>query len=247
MKIEILTIFPEIFDSPVKSSLMGKAIEAGILEIRTADIREFATDKHKTVDDTPFGGGPGMVMKVEPIDRALSDVLERHKDTNPRIFLTSASGKKFNQNMARELSREETLIIICGRYKGVDERLLSLYDIEEVSIGDYVLSGGESAALVISEAVARLLPGYMGKIEAAEEDSFSWGILGFPVYTHPQEYKGLKVPEILVSGHHARINKFRRTEALRKTLERRPELLKEDILTDEDKKILEQLNKEKKN
>jgi len=242
MIIEVLTIFPEIFETPVRSSLLGKAQEAGILNIRATDIRSFATDKHRTVDDTPFGGGAGMVMKVEPIDRALEHLLKSGDRSSQRIILTSASGKKLDQNLAREWSREERIIIICGRYKGVDERLLALYPIEEISIGDYVLSGGEAAALVIIEAVARLLPGYMGNQEAAEDDSFSTGILGYPVYTQPQEYKGLRVPEVLISGHHAHINEFRKRAAIEKTRKNRPELLQKEILTEEDKKILKQIN-----
>jgi len=246
MNIEILSIFPEIFDSPIKSSLLGKAIDAGLLKINVSDIRDFSTDKHRTVDDTPFGGGAGMVMKVEPIDLALNDIIKKNPEKKSRILLTSASGKKFDQKKAEELAREENLIIICGRYKGVDERVLSLYPVEEISIGDYVLSGGEAAALVMIEAVARLLPGYMGKIEAAENDSFAWGILGFPVYTHPQEYKGLKVPEVLISGHHARIEIYRRKTALMKTLKSRPELLNKIDLSEKDKKLLDELNKDEK-
>jgi len=243
MKIEILTIFPEFFDSPIKSSLMGKACEAGILSINTTDIREFATDKHRTVDDKPFGGGAGMVMKTEPLDRALNHILEKHSNLKARIMLTSASGSQFNQSKAEEFSRDELLIIICGRYKGVDERILSLYEIEQISLGDYVLSGGELAALIISEATARLLPGFMGKLEAAEDDSFAWGILGYPVYTHPQEYKGLKVPEVLISGHHAKIKQYQRKMALQKTLKYRPDLIDYENLSSEDKKIIENIDK----
>ena len=247
MKIEILTIFPELFDSPLKSSLMGKACENGLLTISTTDIRDFTTDKHRTVDDTPFGGGAGMVMKVEPLDKTIQHILDKNSGQKARILLTSASGKKFDQKMAEELAREELLVIICGRYKGIDERLLSLHNIEPVSIGDYVLNGGETAALVISEAVARLIPGYMGKLEAAEDDSFAWGILGYPVYTQPQEYKDLKVPEVLVSGHHAKINRYRRKMALLKTLKMRPELITEDKLSSEDKKILNEIDENEKN
>ena len=245
MNIEILTIFPESFDSPLKSSLMGKACDSGLLTISTTDIRDFSTDKHRTVDDTPFGGGAGMVMKVEPLDIAITHILNKYAGVKPKILLTSASGNKFNQKKAEELAREELLIIICGRYKGIDERLLSLYDIDQISIGDYVLNGGETAALVIAEATARLIPGYMGKLEAAEDDSFAWGILGYPVYTQPQEYKGLKVPDVLVSGHHAKINAYLRKMALIKTLKMRPELMSEDKLSSEDKKILTDIDKTK--
>jgi len=188
-----------------------------------------------------------MVMKVEPIDLALNKIMEMIPAEKARILLTSASGKKFDQKTAEILAGEENLIIICGRYKGVGERVLSLYPVEEISIGDYVLSGGEAAALVMIEAVARLLPGYMGKIEAAENDSFAWGILGFPVYTHPQEYKGLKVPDVLISGHHAKIEEYRRKTALMRTLKSRPELLEKIELSKKDKKLLDELNKDEKN
>lgn len=247
MKFEILTIFPEIIENAVKASLLGKAREAGIIEIDTIDIRDFATDKHKTVDDTPFGGGAGMVMKPEPIDLALSQLLKTGDKNRARIMLTSASGKKFDQKFAEKLAREEFLIIICGRYKGVDERLKKLYPVEEVSIGDYVLSGGEVAALVITEAVSRLKPGYMGKLEAAEDDSYSWDILGYPVYTQPQVYRDLKVPDVLVSGHHEKIRVFRRKEALRKTLLQRPEILEKVELNAEDEKLLDEIKQEENN
>jgi len=241
MIIEILTIFPEIFDSSIKFGLLEKALAAGIVQIHATDIRDFATDQHRTVDDTPFGGGAGMVMKVEPLDRALKHLKKKYAPLNPKIILTSASGIKFDQKKAEHLSREELLIIICGRYKGIDERILSLHAIEEISLGDFVLSGGEYAALAIGEAVVRLLPGYMGKQSAAVDDSFTWGILGFPVYTQPQDYHGLKVPEVLVSGHHERIRIFRRSMALKKTLKVRPELMRHENLTDEDKKLLSDL------
>lgn len=247
MKFEILTIFPEIIESAVKASLLGKARQAGIIEIESIDIRDFATDKHRTVDDTPFGGGAGMVMKPEPIDRALKKLLSKTGADRTKILLTSASGKKFDQKFAEKLAREEFLIIICGRYKGVDERLKTLYPVEEVSIGDYVLSGGEVAALVITEAVSRLKPGYMGKLEAGEDDSFSWDILGYPVYTQPQVYRDLSVPDVLVSGHHENIRKFRRKEALRKTLLQRPEILEKVALNAEDEKLLDEIKQEENN
>ncbi|MBU2624243.1 MAG: tRNA (guanosine(37)-N1)-methyltransferase TrmD, partial [candidate division Zixibacteria bacterium] len=203
---------------------------------------DFTDDKHSTVDDAPFGGGPGMVMKVEPVYRGIKSCIERHSDLSHRIIVTSASGKRFEQRTAEELSLEKHLIVVCGRYKGIDERVMSLFDVEEFSIGDYVLTGGEFAALVMVEATARLLPGYMSKFEAAETDSFTSGLLGHPEYTRPQEFNGLEVPEVLVSGHHENIRKFRRTKSLEKTLKNRPEMLDTADLTNEDRQIISDLS-----
>jgi len=229
--------------SPALSeSLLGKAVEEELLTINVHDLRNFTDDKHNTVDDAPFGGGPGMVMKVDPVYRGVNSCIERHSDLSHRIIVTSASGKRFQQSTAEELSREKHLIVVCGRYKGIDERVMSLFDVEEYSIGDYVLTGGEFAALVMVEATARLLPGYMSKFEAAETDSFTSGLLGYPEYTRPQEFNGLEVPEVLVSGHHENIRKFRRTKSLEKTLKNRPEMLDSANLTDEDRKIISDLN-----
>jgi len=242
MVIDILTIFPEMVSPALSESLLGKAVEEELLTINVHDLRNFTDDKHNTVDDAPFGGGPGMVMKVEPVYHGVKSCIERHSDLAHRIIVTSASGKKFEQRAAVELSLEKHLIVVCGRYKGIDERVMSLFDVEEYSIGDYVLTGGEFAALVMVEATARLLPGYMSKFEAAETDSFTSGLLGYPEYTRPQEFNGLEVPEVLVSGHHENIRKFRRTKSLEKTLKNRPEMLDSANLTDEDRKIISDLN-----
>lgn len=247
MVIDILTIFPSMIEPVIRESLLGKAIEEGLIEINAIDIRSFAEDKHQVVDDSPFGGGAGMVMKIEPLHAAIKSRLDVSSSKSPRILLTSASGKTFDQRKAEALNTEEHIIIVCGRYKGVDERVNQLFDIEEISIGDYVLSGGELPALVITEAVARLIPGYMGKFEAAETDSFTSGLLGYPEYTRPQEFKGFEVPEVLVSGHHEKISEFRRAKAIEKTLRNRPDLLERAELSEKDKLIIDELKRKKEN
>lgn len=240
MRIDVLTIFPNVISSVIGESLIKKAREKDLVEIKIWDIREFTTDKHNTVDDTPFGGGGGMVMKVEPLAGALEKVLSQFTGSK-RIILTSASGKKFDQKMAQEFSQEENLIIICGHYAGVDERLKQLFELEEVSIGDFVLTGGELPALVVIDSVVRLIPGVLGNFQSAENDSFYNGILGFPQYTRPQNFKNLDVPEILTSGDHEKVRIWRRKEALRKTFLNRPDLLERATLSEEDKKILSKI------
>ena len=242
MRFEIITIFPNFFTGFLNESLIKKAQESGLVEIKIHNLRDFTQDKHKTVDDTPFGGGGGMVMMVEPLHRAVSSVW----DKKSKIILTSADGEKFDQNKAKELLKEESVYIICGHYTGVDERIKELYPIEEISIGDYVLTGGEIPAMVIIDAVSRLIPGVLGNFESAETDSFYNGILGFPQYTKPQEYKELKVPEILLSGHHENVRLWRKKEALKKTWKKRKELLYYKVLSDEEKKLLEQIKEENK-
>ncbi len=241
MVIDILTIFPEIVTPALFASLLGRAADDGILEINVHDLRSFTDDKHHVVDDAPFGGGAGMVMKVEPIYRGICSCVDRTPDVSRTIIVTSASGKRFDQEQALRLSSREQLIIVCGRYKGIDGRVMELFDVEEISIGDYVLTGGEFAALVIVEATSRLLPGYMGRFEAAETDSFTSGLLGYPDYTRPQEFMGLSVPEVLVSGHHENIRRFRRMQALEKTLKNRPDLIESADLTEEDKIMINQM------
>ncbi len=244
MLIDVLTLFPRIIEAPLQQSLLKKAQEKNLVEVRIKDIREFALDKHKTADDVPFGGGAGMVMKPEPICLALDEVLKTNTDKKVTILLTSPQGAKFTQKKALDLSKLTHLIIICGHYTGVDERVRLLYPVEEISIGDYILTGGESAALVIIDATVRLLPGVLGNFAAAEKDSFYSGLLGYPQYTRPQIFRGLEVPEILVSGDHKKIALWRRKEALKKTLEMRPDLLKSFNITETDKKILEELEKD---
>lgn len=243
MKCDVLTLFPDIINAYLKESILKRAREKGLLEVKVYNIRDFTSDKHKTADDYPFGGGPGMVLKPEPVFNAI-DFLKKDNEQR-RVILLSPQGKPFNQSLAEEFSREKLrLVFICGRYEGIDERVkISLID-EEVSIGDYVLTGGELAALVIIDASARLIKGALGDERSTEEESFSWGLLDYPHYTRPREFRGLSVPDILVSGNHKEIWLWRRKEAIKKTLKARPDLLKEMQLTDEDKKILSEIEEE---
>jgi tRNA (guanine37-N1)-methyltransferase len=242
MKFDILTLFPNMFSSPLRESILGKAIEKGLIQIRTVNIRDFTSDKHQVVDDTPYGGGQGMVMKVEPIARAIESV----KSQNPSawtVYLTP-QGKPLHQDLARRLSTQPHLILLCGRYEGVDERVRESFVDEEISIGDYVLTGGELAAMVVIDAVSRFIPGVLGSDRSAEEDSFYNSLLEYPQYTRPPNFRGHCVPEVLLSGNHSAISLWRRKEALRQTSLRRPDLLAKAELTEEDKKLLEEILKE---
>lgn len=241
MKITILTIFPEFFESPLRQSLLKKAIDSGVIEVELIDIRKYSTNKHNTVDDTPFGGGGGMVMKIEPLYDALSTALYGSDTRNRRIVLTSAAGRKYDHATAVKYSLFDHLIVVCGRYKGVDERISRFFDLDEISIGDYIINGGETAALVILESVFRLLPGSIHKIESALSDSFSDELLGAPVWTRPAEFLGQRVPDVLVEGDHARQERFRRWCALKRTVENRPDLLWRAQLSDEDRGMLESI------
>jgi len=235
-----------MFSGPLDESLIQKAKEKSLLKVRIHNIRDFAEDKHKTVDDVPFGGGGGMVMKPEPLCKAIESVLDQGKEVlETSIILTTPQGEKFSQSKAQELSLKDHLIIICGHYKGTDERLKMLYPVEEISIGDYVLTGGEIPALVILDSVVRLIPGVLGDFESAQTDSFFEGILGPPEYTRPAEFKGLKVPEVLLSGDHEKIKRWRKKEALKRTLHRRPDLLNWDQLSDEEREWIKEIEKEK--
>ena len=223
MRIDILTLFPGMFESPLRESLLGRAIESGVLDVRLHDIRDFATDKHRQVDDESYGGGPGMVMKPEPVFAAVESLGEGTK----RVILLSPSGRRLDQAFVRELAAEPWLVLVCGRYEGVDERVVEGLPAEEVSIGDYVLSGGEVPALVVLEAVTRLVPGVIGREESHERDSFGeQGLLDHPHYTRPQEFRGLRVPEVLLSGNHAEIERWRKQAAVDKTRRNRPDLLR---------------------
>ena len=221
IRFDIISIFPGMFDSPFRESLLSKAQDNGIVEIRTHDLRGYTLDKHNRVDDTPYGGGVGMVMNIEPIDRALEVV----KKDRPKAYsiLLSPGGYRFDQKKAWELSRKDEIILVCGRYEGVDERVSELVD-EELSIGDYVLNGGEVPAMVVVEAVARLVPGVVGDEQSLAEESFSGEMLEYPQYTRPREYKGRVVPEVLVSGDHKKIEEWKQQEALKKTAKYRPDL-----------------------
>jgi len=221
----MLTIFPGIFESPLRESLLGKAIEAGVLDVRVHDIRDSTTDKHRSVDDESYGGGPGMVMKPEPVFAAIESLGEGPK----RVLLLSPAGRRLHQALVRELATEPWLVLVCGRYEGVDERVVEGLPAEEVSIGDYVLSGGEVPALVLLEAVTRLVAGVIGREESHERDSFGQdGLLDHPHYTRPAEFRGMLVPEVLLSGNHAEIERWRREAAREKTRRNRPDLLEED-------------------
>jgi tRNA (guanine37-N1)-methyltransferase len=223
LRVDILTLFPEMFAGFLSESMMRIAQEKGLLEVRLANIRDWATGRHKKVDDKPFGGGPGMVMKIQPVADCLQAV--RALDERPgRVLLMTPQGRVFKHELARELAEQPRLIIICGHYEGVDERIRTLVD-EEISIGDYVLTGGELPAMVVTDAVARLIPGVLGHAASPHDESFSKGLLEYPQYTRPREFRGLAAPEILFSGHHAEIEKWRRREARRRTRQRRPDLL----------------------
>ena len=243
MYFDILTLFPEIFPGPLGHSITGRAIENGLLEINPVDIRDFSQDKHNRVDDTPYGGGAGMVMQPGPIERAHSSVIESRQQESKTIFF-SPQGQKLDQPKVKELAEEPGLILLCGHYEGIDERIRQEIIDEEISIGDYVLTGGELPAMVLIDAVSRMLPGVVGTRESAEEDSFYHGLLDYPHYTRPREYKGQEVPEILLSGHHARIDRWRRKQSIKRTLLRRPDLLAEKDLTEEEKELLREVKAE---
>jgi tRNA (guanine37-N1)-methyltransferase len=224
VRIDVLTIFPGIFESPLRESLLGKAVEAGLLDVRVHDIRDSTTDRHRQVDDESYGGGPGMVMKPEPVFAAVEALGEGSK----LILLLSPAGRRLDQVLVRELAEEPWLVLICGRYEGFDERVVDGLPAEEVSVGDYVLAGGEVPALVVLEAVTRLVPGVIGSEESHERDSFGrQGLLDHPHYTRPAEFRGMAVPEVLLSGNHAEIERWRREAALEKTRRNRPDLLEE--------------------
>jgi tRNA (guanine37-N1)-methyltransferase len=222
VRIDVLTIFPGILKGPLQESLLGKAIETGVVDVRVHDIRDHATDRHRQVDDEPFGGGPGMVMKPEPIFRAVESLGPGRK----RAIVLSPAGRRLDQALVRDLAAEPWLVLVSGRYEGVDERVVEGLPAEEVSIGDYVLSGGELPALVVVEAVTRVVPGVVGREESLTRESFEEGLLDHPQYTRPQEFRGMKVPEILVSGDHARVDAWRRRAAEEKTRRNRPDLLR---------------------
>lgn len=246
MKFEILTLFPEMFEGPLSSSILKKAQEKGLLEVNTVNFRDYSMDKHKRVDDYPHGGGAGMVLKPEPIYRAVDHIMEKNllsEKEKPTILLMTPQGKPFNQAMAKELANKEHLVFICGHYEGFDERIRALAHME-VSIGDFVLTGGELPAMVIVDSVARLLPGVLGESESAITDSFYNGLLEYPQYTRPREFNGMEVPAVLLSGDHEKVRVWRRKESLRRTFLRRPELIEKIELTKEDKKLLEIIKEE---
>lgn len=245
MKFDIITIFPAIINAYLAESIVKRAIQKGIIEVRVHNLRDYTEDRHRTVDDYPYGGGPGMVMKPEPFFEAVratkADGIETH------TVMLSPQGKRFDQEAALRLSRERRrLLFLCGRYEAIDERVRDALVDEEISIGDYVLTGGELPCLVIIDGVVRLLPGALGDECSAMEESFSWGILDYPHYTRPPVFEGLKVPEVLLSGNHREIALWRKKEALKRTLQRRPELFERAQLTDEDRRLLSEIEEEEK-
>jgi len=244
MHVDVITLFPGMLAGPLSESIIGRAIDSGIVSINIVDLRDFCEGKHRQADDAPYGGGPGMVLMAEPIFEAVESLAGR--SSLKRIILTSAQGALFNQSKARELMLEDDLVIICGRYEGVDERVALELATDELSIGDYVLTGGEFAALVMIDAVCRLIPGAVGSAESLAEDSFAEDLLGYPQYTRPPVFKGMSVPEVLVSGNHAEISKWRRREAIRKTFKSRKELLAEASLAENEREFVEELERDGK-
>ncbi len=242
MRFDVLTIFPEIINAYISVSIMKRAIDRGLVNVHVHNIRDYTTDKHRQVDDYPYGGGSGMVFKAEPIFRAVESI---EADGIKRLkLLTSPGGRVFTQDVAREYAKSyKAILIICGRYEGVDERVKSIID-EEISIGDYVLTGGELASLVIIDAVSRLIPGVLGDEASTEEESFSDGLLEYPQYTRPREFRGMRVPEVLLSGNHQMVRRWRRKEALRRTLKQRPDLIEKIELTEEDRRLIKEIKEE---
>ena len=239
MRIDVITVFPEVIQCGVDYSIVKRAQEKGIISVSIHNIRDFTEDKHRTTDEPPYGGGAGMVMKPEPIFRTAEHVKSECWTDQSRVILLTPQGEQFSQRKAEELSRLPHLVMICGHYEGVDERVREHLVDEELSIGDYVLTGGELPALVVLDAVARLIPGVLGAEQSALEESFSEGLLEYPQYTRPADFRGWTVPDVLLSGHHAEIAKWRRTQSLDRTLKRRPDLLGRARLTEEDRKAIE--------
>lgn len=240
MRIDIVTLFPGMFRGPFEESIVKRASERGLVNIIIHNLRDFTTDKHHVVDDSPYGGGGGMVLKPEPIFAAVEAIRALEEDeASPAVILLTPQGRVFKQDVARELAGHKRLILLCGHYEGVDERVREHLVSDEISIGDYVLTGGELATMVVVDAVVRLLPGALGSEEAAQEDSHATGLLEYPHYTRPPEFRGWQVPEVLLSGNHAEIARWRREQSLRRTLERRPDMLERASLSEKDKKTLE--------
>ena len=239
MTVDIVTIFPAMLEQPLAAGVLGRAIERGTLDVKVRDLRDFTTDRHRVVDDVPYGGGPGMVLKPDPIFRAL-DAIEAERGTPLTVVMMSPQGRRFTQAEAQRLSGLAHVVLLCGRYEGFDDRVRERVT-EEMSIGDYVLTGGELPALVILDAVARFVPGVVGDGQSVAEDSFSRGLLDFPQFTRPPEIGAFRVPDVLLSGNHAEIRRWRKREALSRTLERRPDLLDEAALDDEEREMLREL------
>jgi tRNA (guanine37-N1)-methyltransferase len=241
MKIDILTLFPQLFEAPFSFGIFKRAIDNGLVEVGVHNIRDYTHDKHHVVDDAPYGGGAGMVLKPGPIFEAVEDIKEKSGDEPLDIILLTPQGRLFNQQVAQELSQKKHLVFICGHYEGEDERVRQYLATDEISIGDYVLTGGELPAMVVIDAALRLIPGVLGSDESALDDSHARGLLEYPQYTRPENFRGWRVPEVLISGDHAKIARWRREQIIKRTLERRPELLNKANLGLEDKKLVERL------
>jgi tRNA (guanine37-N1)-methyltransferase len=243
-RFDILTIFPSIINAYLGESILKRAVLNGLLDVKVHDLRDYTTDRHRTVDDSPYGGGAGMVMKVEPMYNAIKAIISDGQER--RRILLSPQGRTYNQALAEELAAEnKRLLLVCGRYEGIDERVRESLIDEEISVGDYVMTGGELASLVIIDSIARLCPGVLGDDESSKEESFSWGILDYPHYTRPPEFMGKAVPEVLLSGNHARIAEWRRMQALKRTMANRPDLLKTAALDAGDRRMLQELGSQK--
>ena len=243
MKFDVVTIFPRMIEAGLAEGVVGRGVEKGIVDVRAHDLRTFTTDRHRTVDDVPYGGGPGMVMKVEPFVRAL-ETIRAERGAPDAVVLLSPQGRLFDQGEAQRLSGLGHVVLLCGRYEGIDERVRDLVATEELSIGDFVVSGGETPALLVIDAVSRLVPGVVGDQESVEQDSFAQGILDYPHYTRPAEFEGRRVPDVLLSGHHAEVRRWRMKQALRRTLDRRPELIDEGALSREQQDLLDEASDE---
>jgi len=243
LEINILTIFPNMFKGPFSESILKRAQEKGLIKINIIDLRDFTTDKHKTVDDYSYGGGPGMVLKPQPIWDAVEEIKEEKSSLPLKTIITSAQGKIFDQGMAKDLSKEKRLLIICGRYEGIDERIPQLLEAEEVSVGNFVVSGGELPSMLMVDVISRMIPGVLGKEESMVNDSFYNEYLDYPHYTRPDEFKGSKVPEVLLSGNHKEIEKWRRKKSLLRTLIRRPKIFTNKKISKEDLDLLKELEK----
>jgi len=244
LTVDVVTIFPAMVRAPLEDGIVGRAVESGLVRVGVHDLRDFSDDRHRTVDDSPFGGGPGMVMKAEPFYRAVESLLPQGQGSGAAVLLLSPRGVPFTQATARRYAALQRLVLLCGRYEGIDERVRDGLATEEVSLGDFVLTGGEVAALAVIEATVRLLPGALGDEGSAGADSFAAGILDFPHYTRPAAVRGRSVPEVLLSGDHGRVRRWRRKEALRATRVRRPDLLAAALLTAEDESLLREIQDE---
>lgn len=245
MRIDILSLFPGMFDGPFSHSIIKRAVDGDLLSIGLHDIRDYTYDRHHTADDYPYGGGAGMLMKPEPLFEAVESVRKETESERPdRVILLTPQGRLFSHQVAQELSLESHLIFLCGHYEGVDERVREYLVTDEISIGEYILTGGELAAMVITDAVVRLIPGVLGSDQAVEDDSYAKGLLEYPQYTRPRVYRGWEVPPILLSGNHGEVARWRREQAIKRTLERNPDLLKGAALSEKERKLIDKVKQE---